>query len=238
MFDSSSHAEATCHASWNRELPPGSLGALLQGLEPKRRLVKPKAQVFRAGQAAGSLFLVNSGVFKTSVASDDGRERITGFRLRGDLLGIESLGESEHGCDAIALATGEVWEYTHQQLAAAGPALQAKLSCVLAAEIRRDWRWMLDTGSLCAEKRVVSFLLELAGRLQAMGFSARKLSLHMTRSDIGNFLALQLETVVRAMSKLQALGLIAIDGREIELRDTAALQAMLAAPAQSLLRAA
>lgn len=239
MFDASHHADSTCHAAWSGDLPAtGSLVDLLQGMEPKRRLRKPKAFVFRAGQIAGSLFLVNSGVFKTSITSDDGREKITGFRMRGELLGIDSLGEAEYACDALALTTGEVWEYSRQQLNAAGPAFQQRLNAVLAAEIRRDWRWMLDTSSLCAEKRVVTFLLDTAARLQALGFSARAISLHMTRSEIGNFLALQLETVVRAMSKLQSLGLIAIDGREIRLCNPAALRAMLTCPAQAVLRAA
>jgi CRP/FNR family transcriptional regulator len=238
MFDAASCTEGSSHRAWSRDVVPGSLAALLQGLEPKRRLLKPKAHVFRAGQAAGSLFLVNSGVFKTSIASGDGRERITGFRMRGDLIGMESLGEQEHACDAVALATGEVWEYTRQQLAAAGPALQQRLTIELASEVRRDWQWMLATGSLCAEQRVVAFLLELAARMQAMGFSSRKLSLHMTRSEIGNFLALQLETVVRAMSKLQSLGLIGIDGREIELRDDAGLEAIVSPAAMPALRAA
>ena len=238
MFDASNCAETSTHPTWSREAAPGSLAAVLQGLEPKRRLLKPKAQVFRAGQAAGSLFLVNSGVFKTSIASDDGRERITGFRMRGDLLGIESLGEQAHATEAVALATGEVWEYTRQQLDAAGPAFQQRLAQHLASEIRRDWQWMLATGSLCAEKRVVAFLLDLAARMQAMGFSGRELSLHMTRSEIGNFLALQLETVVRALSKLQAGGLIGIDGRGIELRDIERLRATLVCATPTALRAA
>ena len=240
MFDANHSAEMPCHAAWSREAPAaGSLAALLQGLEPKRRVLKPKAQVFRTGQAAGSLFLVNSGVFKTSIASDDGREKVTGFRMRGDVLGLESVGADDYACDATALATGEVWEYTRQQLAAAGPAFQQRLTAVLAAEIRRDWQWMLATGSLCAEQRVVAFLLDLSARMQALGFSPRVMSLHMTRSEIGNFLALQLETVVRALSKLQALGLVAIEGREIRLDNPGALRAVVARPAHApALRAA
>jgi len=238
MFDSSTTCEELSHPLWNRETTPGSLADLLQGFEPRRRLLKPKSHVFRAGQAAGSVFLVNSGIFKTCLATSDGRERITGFRLRGDLMGMESLGQEVHSSDAVALATGEVWEYTRQQLSAAGPQVQQRLANELASEIRRDWRWMLDIGSLCAEKRVVAFLLDLGARLQAMGFSGRHLSLHMTRSEIGNFLALQLETVVRAMSRLQLLGLIAVDGREIELRDTVGLSRMLSVSPSERLRAA
>jgi CRP/FNR family transcriptional regulator len=85
---------------------------------------------------------------------------------------------------------------------------------------------------------VVSFLLEMAGRAQSLGCSGQALTLPMSRSEAGNYLALQLETVVRAMSKLQALGLISIDGREIGLRDVDGLRALLARPGHSGLRAA
>ena len=68
--------------------------------------------------------------------------------------------------------------------------------------------WMLALSTLTAEQRVISFLLDFAARLQASGFSARHLMLRMTRAELGNFLALQLETVTRALSHLRALGLI------------------------------
>jgi CRP/FNR family transcriptional regulator len=132
-----------------------------------------------------------------------------------------------------------VWEYTRQQLEAAGPAFQQRLSALLAAEMRHDWQWMLALGTLSAEQRVAAFLLEQGARMQALGFSSRAMTLHMTRSDIGNFLALQLETVVRALSRLQALGLVAIEGREIRLDNPEALRAIVARPAHApALRAA
>ena len=241
MLDSSPQHDTDSHAaSWSPECPAaGSLASLLRGLEPRRRLLKPKASLFRAGQAGGSLFLVNSGVFKASIASDDGREKITGFRMRGDVLGMDSLGLAHYASDATALATGEVWEYTRQQLEAAGPAFAQRLAALLATDMRRDWQWMLAIGTLSAEQRVASFLLEQGERMQSLGFSGRAMCLHMTRSDIGNFLALQLETVVRSMSKLQALGLIGIDGREIRLHQPEALRAIVARPAHApALRAA
>jgi len=51
--------------------------------------------------------------------------------------------------------------------------------------------------------------------------------LRMTRSDVGNFLSLQLETVVRALSHLQAMGLIRIERREIRIEDLPGLRATL-----------
>jgi CRP/FNR family transcriptional regulator len=232
MLDSTARHESDESGAWTLDLPVQCRGSLfLRALEPRRRLVQPKEHVFRAGQAAGSVFLVNSGVVKTALTAEDGREKIMGFRMRGDLLGIDAIGLDRYACDAIALTTGEVWEYSRQQLAAAGVECQRQLSAVLAGEIRRDWEWMLATATLSAEQRVVSFLLDLASRLQALGFSSRAMCLPMTRAEVGNYLALQLETVVRSLSKLQSQGLIAIEGREIHLRDVGKLRAILAGPA-------
>jgi len=215
------------HASLRAAAPVG-LEALLRGLPLRRRLVKPKQQLFRAGQPRHALYLVHSGVFKTSVATVDGREKITGFRLRGDLLGLDSLDMPTYACDAVALDVGEVWELPVEQLRREVPDFEARLTSALAGEIRRDWAWMLAVSTLSAEQRVVAFLLDLAARMQALGFSPRQMLLRMTRADVGNFLSLQLETVVRALSRLQACGLIGIDGREIRIEDADGLRALLA----------
>jgi CRP/FNR family transcriptional regulator len=204
------------------------LETLLQALPMHRRCLQRKQTLFRAGQPCHSLFLVHAGFFNTCVLSEDGREKITGFHLRGDLLGIDSFDMPTYGCDAVALDTGEVWELPLTQLRARAPELLPHVTATLAGEIRRDWRWMLALGTLNAEQRVVAFLLDLASRLEVLGFSARHLLLRMTRAELGNFLALQLETVTRVLSRLASAGLIAVDGREIRIDDATGLKAILA----------
>lgn len=205
------------------------LETLLRTLPVHRRCLQRKETLFRAGQPCHSLFLVHAGFFKTCVLSEDGREKITGFHLRGDLLGIDSFDMPTYGCDAVALDTCEVWELPLAQIRTSAPELLHQVTATLAGEIRRDWRWMLILGTLNAEQRVVAFLLDLAARLEALGFSARHLLLRMTRAELGNFLALQLETVTRVLSRLAASGLIAVDGREIRIDDAKALRAIMAA---------
>lgn len=205
---------------------PG-LEDLIEGVPLNRRRVRPRQYLFRAGQPRNALYLVHAGFFKTRILSEDGREKITGFRLRGDLLGMESLDMPRFTCDAIALDVGEVWELPCVQLRERLPQFQEQLTAMLAGEIRRDWQWMLVTGSLNSDQRVVSFLLDLSARLDALGYSAKSMMLRMTRADLGNFLSLQLETVVRALSRLQARGLIAVDRREIRILDAAGLRASL-----------
>lgn len=207
--------------------PESGLEGLLDGLPLRRRRLRKKQYLFRAGQPRHSLFLIHAGVFRTSVLSPDGREKITGFRMRGDLLGMDALGIPTYACDAISLDVSEVWELPYAELCESVPEFEHRLASALAGEIRRDWGWMLTVSTLSAEQRVVAFLLDLAARLEALGFSSNRLLLRMSRAELGNFLALQLETVARALSHLQAVGLICVERREIRILDRAGLRRIL-----------
>lgn len=211
---------------------PPDIETLFKACGLQRRRLRKKQYLFRAGQPRQSLFLIHAGFFKTSLLSEDGREKITGFRLRGDLLGLDSLYLPRHACDAISLDVGEVWELPQAHLRGHLD-LQQRLTEILAGEIRREWGWMLTIGTLSAERRVVAFLLDLAARMHALGYSPRCLMLRMTRADLGNFLVLKLETVTRALSHLQALGLIRVERRRILIENAEGLQAMMCAAGTS-----
>lgn len=196
--------------------------ALSRLLPVVRRPVVAGQSLFRNGQPFRALYLVHAGFFKTHVTSADGRERITGFPMRGDLLGIDSIGGDRFCSDAIALDSGEVWELPYPPVLTAGqqlPELQARLGTALASTLRHERSWSLAIGTLGAESRVALFLLDMAARQAAIGFSDRRLVLRMTRADIGSFLGLQLETVARGLSHLAARGAIEVKRRNIELRD-------------------
>ncbi len=57
-----------------------------------------------------------------------------------------------------------------------------------------------------------------------MGYSPNRFILPMTRRDIGNHLNVTLETVSRAFSALDHLGIIAADRREITILSMEALR--------------
>jgi CRP/FNR family transcriptional regulator len=212
---------------WSGAVGEG-LEALLLRWPPK--VLRPGARetLFRAGQPRQALYYVRQGCFRTSVLSEDGREKITGFRLRGDLLALDAIDMASHACDAIALEASEVWELPCHRMADMLPEVREHVTAMLAAEIRRDWRWMLAIGTLGADQRVVAFLMDLSARFAAMGLDPDLLQLRMTRAELGNFLSLTLETVTRALSRMQARGLVAVDGRRIRLVDRGGLQAVLA----------
>jgi len=86
---------------------------------------------------------------------------------------------------------------------------------------------MFLLGSMRAEQRLVVFLLNLASRYQARGYSGSEFVLRMTREEIASLLGLKLETVSRQFSHLQGEGLIQVQGRTVKLLDFAGLKAMV-----------
>jgi CRP/FNR family transcriptional regulator len=191
-----------------------------------RRKVQAGQYVYRAGQPFHALYLVHAGFLKSCELARDGREQVTGFRMRGDLVGVESIGLGQYSCDLVALEDSELWELPYPPVLLACrelPELQARLTTALAEEIRRDRLWMLSLGTLSAERRVAAFLFDVAQRHATLGFSPRHFILRMGRADMGSFLALKHETVTRALSRLAELGYITVQRREVRVLDTAAL---------------
>jgi CRP/FNR family transcriptional regulator len=228
MFDAESlRTAAATSTAWSPDIAaftPTGLTSSLSDVPMAHRLMHPNEYLFRSGEARQAVYLVRAGFFKVSVLSPDGREKITGFRMNGDLLGLDALGSPAYTCDVVALDVSDVLEIPCAHLASLPPRCLAQLTAALAQEVRRDWEWMLATSSLNAERRVASFLVDLAARQRALGYSAVELALRMSRAEIGNFLALQLETVTRALSHLQSIGLIAVARRDIRILDVDALR--------------
>ena len=86
---------------------------------------------------------------------------------------------------------------------------------------------MMLLGSMKAEERLATFLLNLSQRLVARGYSPSEFHLRMTRDEIGSYLGLSLETVSRLFSRFQHDGLITVQMKHICILDVAALRAIL-----------
>jgi CRP/FNR family transcriptional regulator, anaerobic regulatory protein len=212
-------------ASWQNEL------------EFTKRKLKRGETLYRMGAHFDNLYAIRSGFFKTTVLLEDGRDQVTAFKMQGELLGLDGIGEDEYMSDAVALEDSEVCVIAYDKLALlwrGAPQLAAELNRLLSREIVQDQGVMALLGAMQAQERVSTFLLDLARRFKARGYSATEFMLRMTREDIGSYLGLKLETVSRIFSRLQTQGLIAIEqNRNVVLRDVAGLRASVA-PAQSL----
>jgi len=218
-------------------LPVGMANEQLDRLDElvgQRRAVPRGEPLFRTGDSFQSLYAVRTGFFKTCVASEDGREQVTGFQMAGEVLGLDGIGSDRHTCDAVALEDSQVCVIPYdrlEDLTRELSDLQRQFHKIMSREIVRDHGVMLLLGSMRAEERLAAFLLNLTQRLRARGFSASSLVLRMTREEIGSYLGLKLETVSRAFSKFQDEGVLEVKQRQITVLDPARLQQVVGGPA-------
>jgi CRP/FNR family transcriptional regulator len=97
----------------------------------------------------------------------------------------------------------------------------------MSREIVRDHGVMMLLGTMRAEERLATFLLNLSQRFTARGFSPAEFYLRMTREEIGSYLGLKLETVSRAFSKFQEKGYISVQQKHIRILDVAGLKGLM-----------
>jgi len=215
-----------------------------QGLSPKeierieemvssRRKVRRGAALFRSGEKFNSIYAIRTGFFKTTVATEDGRDQVTGFQMAGEIIGLDGIVTDQHDCDAIALEDAEVCIMPFdriEELSHEIPSFQRHLHKIMSREIVREHGVMLLLGSMRAEERLAAFLLNLVQRLHARGFSQHELYLRMTREEIGSYLGLKMETVSRIFSKLVDDQIIEVKQRHVRILDTAALNLIVNHP--------
>jgi len=190
-------------------------------IDRKRPLARGE-HLFRVGDNFQSIYAVRSGSLKTYTTSEDGQEQVMGFQLPGELVGLDAISENEHPLAAKALETTSVCEIPFEDLenlSSQISGLQHQLLRVMSQEIRDDEQNMVILGQKSAEQRLAAFLVSLSNRFRRRGFSAVQFNLSMSRSDIGNYLGLALETVSRLFTRFQNDGLLRVDRKHIELLD-------------------
>lgn len=198
-----------------------------------RRRVKRKTALFRNGEKFHALYAIRTGVFKTCVTAEDGRDQVTGFQMAGEIVGLDGIVNDHHTCDAIALEDAEVCVLPFDrigELSREVGALQHHLHRVMSREIVREHGVMLLLGTMRAEERLAAFLLNLVQRLQARGFSRSEMVLRMTRQEIGSYLGLKLETVSRTFSRFAEEGMIEVHQRHVRIVDVERLRGILSTP--------
>jgi CRP/FNR family transcriptional regulator len=229
--------EVTCSSCNMRELClPGAVCVddlrRVENIVYARRRVKRGEVLFNAGDEFKTVYAIRSGFFKTSVVDGEGREQVTGFFMGGELMGLDGIGAGHYNGAAIALEDSEVCVMPFaliEEISREVPALQRHLHSVLAREIVRDHGVMMLLGSMRAEERLATFLLNLSKRFVRRGYSASDFHLRMTREEIGSYLGLKLETVSRLFSQFQGAGLIDVQQKHVRILDSTGLERVLAA---------
>lgn len=198
------------------------------GVGGRHRVQRAGSHLFRVGDRFSSLYVIRSGSVKTYLTSEDGEEQILGFHRPGDVIGFDAIAEGRHPCSAAALETSSVCILSFSDLSRLchhSPAVFHRLVETMSRETLR----LVDSlllGRRTAEQRVAAFLLTHAERQGERGYSPKAISLAMSRTDIGKYLGLTVETVSRILTRFQEVGLLTKERNQIRVHDLEALRRM------------
>jgi len=196
----------------------------LNDIIEKSRPLKKGEHLFHQGEAFSSVYAVRAGTIKSYTLTNEGEEQITGFYFPGELVGMSGVDDVSYPVSAKVLETTTVCEIPFERLddlAGQMPELRRQMMRTMSKELRDDQQMMLLLSKKNAEQRVATFLIKLSTRFRARGYSASQFRLSMSRNEIGNYLGLAVETVSRIFTRFQAMSLIRVDGKEIELLNLA-----------------
>lgn len=177
------------------------------------------------------VYAIRAGTIKSFQLFADGVQRIIGFPGVGDLLGLETIGMTEHTGVAIALTDSTLCELSYTRLGAAArqsPVLARQFEAVLSKDLARQQAGTLVLSYSHADQKLANFLLSWAWNSAQRGGSPTSLQLPMTRQDIGDYLGLTDATISRLLRQLQRRGCITVRQRQLDIVDQALLRAIAA----------
>ncbi len=180
--------------------------------------------LFRQGDEFKAVYAVRSGMFKSQAVDQQGNERILGFHLPGELVGLDGIYQQSYPSNVIALDTSTVCAVPYNGLISLTeeiPSLQQQLLRLLSKEINSVSALTYDTN---VDQRLASFVFSLSRRYEQRGYSATHFTLVMPRRDIANHLNMAPETISRLFKRMQDKDVITLNRRELSISDMSALR--------------
>jgi len=175
------------------------------------------AEIYAQGEIAGKLYRVEFGAVRVYRLLADGRRQISAFHLAGEIFGFEA--GSTHHFFAEAIAASGI----HVMRPARGRSLADELMPVALQVLVRAQEHLLVLGRQAAEERLAAFLVDMADRQGDL----MQVELPMSRTDIGDYLGLTIETVSRVLTRLKQKGVIRLPNlRSVEILKPQALRAL------------
>lgn len=179
-------------------------------------------RLFNPGEPFNYIYVVRSGTVQTYLTMSSGEQQVISFNFSGELVGLEGVANDEYTSTAQAIEMTSLCEISFSNLESLMgqiSSLQHHIHQIMTKEILIDQQLLIQLGKISAERRVAAFLLNISDRLHLRGFSAVEFNLPMTRSDIGNYLGLAVETVSRQFTHFQEQNIITVSRKRILIND-------------------
>lgn len=191
----------------------------------------PGELVFSEGDACPGLFVIESGTVRLFKISPRGREQVLTIEKPGNSIAeLPVFDGGKYPASAAAVEDAQLLFVSKQDfhsLCLTHPAVALKLIRVVGARLRRLVYIIEELSFTTVRARLISLLLRLA-REQARGASTEvQITLPATNQELAAHIGTVRELVSRNIGRLQAEGLIKVDGRTVTIPKLAALQEQL-----------
>lgn len=186
-----------------------------------------KEIVFREGDYANNVYLLESGKVKLSRINDEGKELITTLLNKGDYFGYQAiLLESEQTETATILEESEICligKHEFLDLINSNIDVSTKFIKMLSNELEHKEQELIDLAYNTVRKRVIDSLLKLKEKYEMESVEVN-FSMPISRGDLAGMVGTAKESVIRYLSEFKEEGLISIKGSEITILDEEGLK--------------
>ena len=181
------------------------------------------AALFREGERADGMHVVLRGVVKVVRFAPDGRETVLHLVRKGNTIGEAAMFQrGTFPASAVAVDDVETLYVSAEALFALvteNPELALRMLAALSLRLRMFAHKLAVQGQGGAVGRLATYLLH---RRQIGG--ADVIRLGVSREVLANLLGLARETLSRQLSRFVEAGLVELKGKDIAIRDAAALR--------------
>ncbi len=200
------------------------------GFKAGELAVDPGTTLLAEGARSAHVYTVLAGWGFRYKLLEDGRRQVLNFLLPGDFVGLQAslLSEMHHSVEALTgmllcvFERARLWELYQNQ-----PSLAFDLTWIAAREERMLDEHLLSVGQRTGEERAAHLLLFLLDRARARGLAdGDTVTFPFSQPLVADALGLSLVHTNRILNRFMRRGLIALNKRQIALKDADGLRAI------------
>lgn len=190
--------------------------------------------VFSEGQPCSGLYVVESGHIRIFKSSASGREQV--LSIDGPGSSVAELPVFDGGNYPASVAAVEeasllfVSKQDFQSLCLTHPQVALKVLRVVGARLRRLVGIIEELSFTTVRSRLASFLLRMAQKEGKRVAGGTEVTLPASNQELAAQIGTVRELVSRNLSRLQAEGIVKLDGRSVVIADLKALESEVASP--------
>ncbi len=193
-----------------------------------RRRFHKDEQLFAEGDPCSGLFLVANGKVRIFKLSPSGREQILAVEGPGSSFAeLPVFDGGNYPAAAAALEDTEVLFVSRkdfQNFCREHPDVALKVIAVVGSRLRRLVGIIEELSFTTVRQRLIALLIRLAEANADRSENSIQIELPKTHQDLAAELGTVRELVSRNLSRLQAEGFLAVEGRRILVRDLTGLR--------------